>query len=93
MGKKHGSSQSKMTLRESQALLAQSRDRFNALYNFAPVGYLTLDKSGVILEANLTLAQMLGVDQQHLVGAKFNRFVARSGQDALSLHLREVFEN
>lgn len=79
-------------LRESQAHLAQSRDRFNALYDFAPVGYFTLDASGSILEANLTLTALLGVERQKLVGGKFSRFITRDGQDTLYLHLRSVFE-
>lgn len=78
-------------LRESQAHLAQSRDRFNALYDFAPVGYFTLDKAGAVLEANLTVAAMLGVDRRKLVGGKFTRFVTADAQDTLYFHLRDVF--
>ena len=73
-------------LRRAQAELAQSRDRFNHLYDFAPVGYVTLDPDGTVLEANLTLATMLGVERSQLVGGKFTRFVARESQDALYLH-------
>ena len=77
-------------LRESQVRLAQSRDRFNGLYDFAPVGYCTLDKAGVILEANLTLAAMLGVERKKLIGGKFTRFVTFGGQDTLYFHLRDA---
>jgi PAS domain-containing protein len=66
--------------------LAQSRDRFNDLYDFAPVGYLTLDKGAlVVLAANLTVAAMIEVERKNLVGHKFTRFVARQAQDALYL--------
>lgn len=80
-------------LREAQIRLAESRDRFNALYDFAPVGYLTLDKSGAILEVNLTLATMLRVERKRLLGAKFTRFVARAVQDIFYLHQREVWSS
>lgn len=73
-------------LRYAQADLAQSRDRFNDLYDFAPVGYLTLAHDGTVLEANLTVATMLGVERARLVGRKFGRFVTRAAQDALYLH-------
>ena len=77
-------------LRRAQGELAQSRDRFNHLYDFAPVGYVTLDPDGTVLDANLTLATMLGVERGKLVGNKFTRFVAREAQDALYLHQHAV---
>lgn len=80
-------------LRQTQAELGQSHDRFSELYDFAPVGYVTLDHGGTVLEANLTLAAMLGVERSHLVGKKFTRFVAPAAQDTLYLHLGTVLEN
>jgi two-component system sensor histidine kinase UhpB len=79
-------------LRRAHGELAQSRDRFNHLYDFAPVGYVTLDPDGTVLEANLTLAAMLGVERGKLVGAKFARFVARDSQDTLYLHQHAVLD-
>lgn len=79
-------------LRQAQAELGESLDRFNDLYDFAPVGYLTLDPEGTVLEANLRLATMLGVERQKLIGRKFTRFVARNEQDTLYLHRRATLE-
>lgn len=77
-------------LRRAQAELAESGDRFSHLYDFAPVGYVTLDHNGTVLEVNLTMATMLGVEPGNLVGRKFNRFVSRDAQDTLYLHQRAV---
>ncbi len=80
-------------LRRAQEELAHSRDRLSDLYDFAPVGYVTLDENGTVLEANLTAAKKLGVERSALVGKKFTRFVARESQDALYHHQREVLSH
>jgi PAS domain S-box-containing protein len=64
-------------LRKAQVALEEARDRYADLYDFAPVGYLTLRADGRIAAANLTAASMLGVDRAHLGGRGFGRFVAR----------------
>ncbi|SHO53918.1 hybrid sensor histidine kinase/response regulator [Desulfopila aestuarii] len=53
-------------LRRAQGELEQSRDEYSELYDCAPVGYLTISSTGIILKANLTAAEMLGVDRQRL---------------------------
>jgi PAS domain S-box-containing protein len=79
-------------LRRAQAELSESRDRVTDLYDAAPVGYLTLDAEGTVIEANLTVARMLGVERGKLVGRKFTRCVARGAQDAFYFHQRAVGE-
>ena len=61
-------------LRRAQLELEESRDRFANLFDFAPVGYVTLDSSNRIVEANLTLAKMLGVARGMLVGQTLSQY-------------------
>ena len=75
-------------LREAQLLIETSRDRYADLYDFAPVGYVTLDDRGVILEINLTAAGMLDADRSRLVGVPFHLYVARQDLAQLREHLR-----
>ncbi len=78
-------------LREAQVELAQTRDRYADLYEFAPVGYVTLSPDGRILEANLGAALMLGVDRRALLRANVSSFVTRGAQDDCYVHRTEVF--
>ena len=77
-------------LRQAQAELTVARDRFSDLYDFAPAGYLTLDARGVIREANLTAARMLGVARTEMLNRDLSRFIARESQDAFYLHRQAV---
>ncbi|GAC1336256.1 MAG: hypothetical protein NVSMB23_00620 [Myxococcales bacterium] len=66
-------------LRETQALLEESRGRYADLYDFAPVAYCTLDLEGTLREINLCGARLLGAQRKLLVGRAFLR-LARTDQ-------------
>ena len=48
-------------LRRGQISLEEANKKYSDFYDFAPVGFLTLDESGMIREVNLTAASQLGV--------------------------------
>ena len=62
-------------LRQAQLELALSAERYADLYDFAPVGYLSVTPDGRIVRANLTAAGLLGVERQSLIGRHLNGFV------------------
>jgi len=62
------------------------------LYDFAPIGYLTLDADGVIRKVNLTGARMLGMERSRLVGARFGLLVSPEGRHSFSVMLGKVLE-
>ncbi|CAK0754570.1 diguanylate cyclase [Gammaproteobacteria bacterium] len=62
-------------LRQTQIELEVSRDTYVDLYEFAPVGYLTLSREGVILQMNLTGATLLGEDRQKLISRRFDALI------------------
>lgn len=64
-----------LTLREAQARLEELRDRYFELYDSAPVSYFTLSSRGLIAEANLKCAALLGTDQSKLTGQAITRFI------------------
>ncbi len=69
------------SLRQAQVELEESRDRYVDLYDFAPVGYLTLSHTGLIEQINLTGAELLGVERKKLLGRRFVNYVAAEDHD------------
>ena len=63
-------------LRQALQALEESRDRYVDLYEFAPVGHLTLNRGGQIVAANLTAASLLGVARGRLLGRRFDALVS-----------------
>ena len=67
-------------LRRVQVELEVARERYFDLYDMAPVGYCTVNEEGLILEANLTAANLLGVSRSGLVKKPITRFMPRAQQ-------------
>ncbi|SJZ80703.1 PAS domain S-box-containing protein [Trichlorobacter thiogenes] len=81
-------------LLRAQDELERSRTIFSELYDFAPVGYVTLDRHGLIQEANLTAARMLGTDRQMLINKPFITFAADpTDRDLFSRHLTQALQH
>jgi len=68
-------------LRRAQIALEESRDRYVDLYEFAPVGYLTLTRDGRIAKINLAGAALLGEDRAKLLQKRLDLFVAPEDRD------------
>ena len=79
-------------LRRAQVELDTARARYFDLYDLAPVGYCTLSEQGLILEANLTAAGLLGVSRGGLVKQPITRFIFKKDQDLYYLHRKQLFE-
>jgi PAS domain-containing protein len=64
-------------LRRTQQELQASREKYFDLYDMAPAGYVSINEKGIILEANLSIATLLGKERSHLVGRPLTRFIHR----------------
>ena len=73
-------------LHRAHAALQEERARYFELYDLAPVSYCTLDEQGLILEANLTAAHLLGVTRSAMVNQPVTRFIFHDDQDIYYLH-------
>ncbi|TVT56335.1 MAG: EAL domain-containing protein [Sedimenticola thiotaurini] len=72
-------------LRQAQIDLEASRDRYVDLYEFSPVGYITLSPAGLIEQINLTGSTLLGEDRNQLTQKRFALFVAPEERDLWQL--------
>lgn len=74
-------------LRAAQRHLEAYRDRYVDLYDFAPLGYVTLDEDGFVQEINLTGAKLLDADRDELTGFSFADYVAKESTETFQEHL------
>jgi formate hydrogenlyase transcriptional activator len=80
-------------LRQAQEEIELSRNKYTELYDFAPIGYFTFDKSGRIRELNHNGAQLLGMEKRLLANKPFNSFIADdAGKKIFSNHLVSVLQ-
>jgi PAS domain S-box-containing protein len=81
-------------LRQAQQQLSATRDVYLELYDFAPVGYLTLDPEGRIIDANFTAATQLGFERgKQLVGRTFSSLVHGNSLHAWDTRQQLLAEN
>jgi PAS domain S-box-containing protein len=84
-------------LEMQNAELCQSRDevetaleKYTDLYDFAPVGYVTLDHDGAVRAVNLTCAGLLRIERSRLLGRHFEQLVAPDDRPVFSAYLRKA---
>lgn len=78
-------------LRQSRAEAEAGLERYTELYDFAPVGYLTLGRDGAIRQVNQTGARLLGVARARLVGRRLGVFVGDPAPADFQAFLEKAF--
>jgi len=78
-------------LRRSRAEVEAGLERYTELYDFAPMGYLTLGRDGAIRRSNLAGARLLGVERARLSGRRFGVFVREPDRPVLNHFFEKVF--
>jgi PAS domain S-box-containing protein len=68
-------------LRFAHQELLEARDRYLDLYEYAPVGYISLSTEDLINDINQTGAAMLGIERDNLLDQRFSLFVAPHDSD------------
>ncbi len=80
-------------LRKVRDELESSRNQYAELYDFAPVGYFTIDARGLIEGVNLSGAHLLGIERGLLLKRPFSSFIAEAAdREIFSKHRKEIFQ-
>jgi PAS domain S-box-containing protein len=78
-------------LQEARGRMESLLEKYTDLYDFAPVGYLSLDETGRILEVNLTGASLLGLGRAHLLNRHLPSFIVQESRVIFLNFLKRVF--
>ncbi len=88
--------QIELELQNEQLLIAKkiadsAIEKYRELYDFSPSGYFTINRDGVIIEANRTSAEMLLKEGKDLVNTKFRSFVTADTRMEFDIFLERLF--
>ena len=78
-------------LRRAQTAATNYAQRYLELYDFAPIGYVTLSKEGTIIEINLCASQMLGKDRLNLINSQLGFFISDETKPIFNHFLWKIF--
>ncbi len=77
-------------LRRTQVAVETARMRYFDLYDLAPVGYCSVSDRGLILQANLAAATLLGVSRAALANRPISGVIFRADQDTYYLCRKQL---
>lgn len=78
-------------LRNTQLDLQRTRERFTAMFEHAPIGYVVLDAAGMIRQTNSTWGDMLGCPDEKFRGKQFSDFIVNEDAPIFLSHFRAFF--
>ncbi|MBC7698440.1 MAG: PAS domain S-box protein [Bacteroidia bacterium] len=76
-------------LRKAHLNMEEARDRYWHLYEFAPVGYITVTREAMISQINLTACSMLNANRSKIINRRFPNCIIPSAQN----HWHRMFLN
>jgi PAS domain S-box-containing protein len=80
-------------LRDAKGKAETTLGEYTDLYDFAPVAYFTLDRTGIIRGVNLNGACLLGIRRTKLLGRRFGLFVSHPVRPVFIAFIEKIFES
>jgi len=78
-------------LRQANEIAEEALRKYTLLYDFAPMGYFTLDSDGSICELNFTGAEILGEKRFSLINSNFKLFVSEDSKPVFNKFFKNVY--
>ena len=78
-------------LRQANEIAEEALRKYTLLYDFAPMGYFTLDSDGSIYELNFTGAEILGEKRFSLINSNFKLFVSEDSKPVFNKFFKNVY--
>jgi PAS domain S-box-containing protein len=82
-----------LELQQTRMALETAQAHYFDLFNLAPVGYITLTEQGIIEEANLTAATLLGGAKPELARQPISQFICKEDRDIYYLYSKQLAES
>lgn len=87
--------QIELEMQNEELLLAKqfaesAEEKYSELYDFAPTGYLSLDKRGVITQLNFAAAAMLGKERINVKNARLEEFLSNPSRSIFNSFFSDV---
>ncbi|MDD5168226.1 MAG: ATP-binding protein [Syntrophales bacterium] len=79
-------------IRDSKTAVDQLLEDYLDIYDFAPIGYFTLNRDGIILRVNLTGARICGVGRARMTGQRFQLHLSDEFYPSFNTFFRRTFE-
>ncbi len=77
-------------LRLTQQELERSRREYSDLYDFAPAGYVIVNRKGVVVKANRAALDLLGRSKDKIMGRGFSQFIYHKDRNAYFDLIQEI---
>jgi PAS domain S-box-containing protein len=78
-------------LRAARSETEKSKKQYQDLYDFAPVGYFSFDKEGIIRRANIFAGKILGAERENLLLRRFQNYITEGYKETFHTFLRRIF--
>ncbi len=78
-------------LNRANIALEKSREHYNDLYDFSPIGHLSISEGGIIVEINLTCTKIFEINRSNLLGARLAQFIVLGDRTVFKNFLHGIF--